>query len=92
MKKALTILFLSLSAIIILDSLNAVHALMMFLLAGVIPGTNIAVSGDRMLEIFTLLIGFTLSRVTINLIRLRAQEVQPAPTPRRRARISSARA
>lgn len=91
MKKALTILFLSLSAIIILDSLNAVHALMMFLLAGVIPGTNIAVSGDRMLEIFTLLIGFTLSRVTINLIR-RAQEVQPTPTPRRRARISSARA
>ncbi len=91
MKKALTILFLSLSAIIILDSLNAVHALMMFLLAGVIPGTNIAVSGDRMLEIFTLLTGFTLSRVTINLIR-RAQEVQPAPIPRRRARISSARA
>lgn len=52
MKKALTILFLSLSAILILDSaLNAVHALMMFLLAGVIPGTNIAISGDRMLRV-----------------------------------------
>lgn len=92
MKKALTILFLSLSVILILDSLNAVHALMMFLLAGVIPGTNIAISGDRMLEIFTLLIGFTLSRVTINLIRLREQTPEQTRTPRRRARVSNARA
>ena len=92
MKKALTILFLSLSAIMILDSLNAVHALMMFLLAGIIPGTNVAISGDRMLELFTLLIGFTLSRITLGLIRLRSQET-PVTTPvRRRARISSARA
>lgn len=65
MKKALTILFLSLSAMIILDSLNAGHALMMFLLAGVIPGTNTAISGSTMLEIFTLLIGFTLARVSL---------------------------
>lgn len=92
MKKALTILFLSLSAIIILDSLNTVHALTMFLLAGVIPGTNIAISGDRMLEIFTLLIGFTLSRVTLNLIRLREQAPEHTQTSRRRARVSSARA
>lgn len=91
MKKALTILFLSLSAIIILDSLNAVHALMMFLLAGVIPGTNITVSGDRMLEIFTVLIGFTLSRVTLNLIHLRERATEK-PIARRHTRVSSARA
>jgi hypothetical protein len=90
MKKALTILFVSLSAILILDSLNAVHALMMFVLAGVIPGTNIALSADRTLEIFTLLIGFTLSRVTLNLIRLRAYEHTTAP--KRRVAIASARA
>ncbi len=92
MKKALTILFLSLSAILILDSLNAVHALMMFLLAGVIPGTNIAISGDRMLEFFTLLIGFTLSRITTHLIRLRTQQGEASPTPRHRVRVSNARA
>ena len=70
MKKALTILFVSLSFIMILDSLNAGHAVVMFFLAGVIPGTNFAISADRMLEGFTLLIGFTLSRVFLYLIRL----------------------
>lgn len=69
MKKRLAIIFTALSIIIMLDSLNAVEALFMFLLGGVIPGTNVVVSGARMLEVFTLLIGFTLSRVTLNLLR-----------------------
>lgn len=63
MKKALTILFLSLSLVIILDSLNAGEALFMFFLAGVIPGTDIIINASRMLEAFALLIGFTLSRL-----------------------------
>jgi len=92
MKKALTILFLSLSIMIILDSLNAGHALFMFLLAGVIPGTNIAISASNMLEFFTLLIGFTLSRVTINLIRIAEANRGTATLPARRVRVSSARA
>ena len=69
MKKALTITFTALSVIIILDSLNAGHAIVMFILAGIIPGTNTAISAANMLEVFTLLIGFTLSRVTLNLLR-----------------------
>lgn len=69
MKKILTIFFVSLSAMIILDSLNAGHALMMFLLAGVIPGTNVAISAGNMLEIFTLLIGFTLARVVLSVLK-----------------------
>lgn len=69
MHKILTILFISLSASMIFDSMNAGHALVMFFLAGVIPGTNIAIEADRMLELFTLLIGFTLSRITLYLIR-----------------------
>lgn len=71
MKKTITIILTILSGILILDSLNAGQAVAMFLLAGIIPGTNIAISGARMFEIFTLLIGFTLSRVTLNLIRLK---------------------
>jgi hypothetical protein len=59
-----------LSILMILDSLNAGHALVMFVLAGVIPGTNIAIDAGRMLELFTLLIGFTLSRLTLYLVRL----------------------
>lgn len=53
----------------ILDSMNAGHALVMFLLAGIIPGTNIVIEAGRMFEFFTLLIGFTLSRITISLFR-----------------------
>lgn len=92
MKKTLTIIFVALSAIIILDSLNAGHALFMFFLAGIIPGTNIAISATRMLEIFTLLIGFTLSRVTIAWIRSAETRHANAPARLRRVRISSARA
>ncbi len=92
MKKALTILFISLSFILILDSVNAGHALVMFFLAGVIPGTNIAISATNMLEVFTLLIGFTLSRVTISLIRLRDTDDEGTIPAQRRPRISSARA
>lgn len=70
MKKTLTILCISLSALMILDSMNAGHALVMFFLAGVIPGTNVAIDAARMLELFTLLIGFTLSRITMSLMRI----------------------
>lgn len=73
MKKLLTIVFISLSAILILDSMNVGQAVTMFLLAGVIPGTNVALSGATMLELFALLIGFTLARVAhtlTNLIRV----------------------
>ena len=69
MKKALTLTFISLSLVLILDSMNAGHAIMMFLLAGVIPGTTIALEASRMLELFALLLGFTLSRIAMNVIQ-----------------------
>lgn len=69
MKKTLTIIFTILSLVIILDAFNAGEALFMFYLAGVIPGTDLAINANRMLEIFTLLIGFTLSRIAITLFR-----------------------
>lgn len=77
MKKVITIIFVILSIVIILDSMNAVHALAMFFLAGIIPGTNIALSATSMLEAFTLLIGFTLSRVVLGIIRV-AGKAQPS--------------
>ena len=69
MKKSLTILFISLSALLILDSLNAGQALVMFLFAGVIPGTNTTISGATMLEVFLLLSGFTLARLTLLVLK-----------------------
>ena len=67
MKKTFTIIFTILSALLILDSMDVSHAIAMFLLAGIIPGTNIALNPDRMLELFALLIGFVLARVSIRL-------------------------
>ncbi|MGH7218664.1 MAG: hypothetical protein ACREGE_04455 [Candidatus Microsaccharimonas sp.] len=82
MKKALTLLFTLLSILIILDSLNAGHAVAMFLLAGVIPGTNLVLDATRTLELFLLLSGFTLSRIILNAVRIviarRAQVATPA--------------
>lgn len=66
MKKTITITLISLSALIILDSLNAGQALMMFFLAGVIPGTNIAIDAGRALELFALITGFVLARIALN--------------------------
>lgn len=84
-KKVIIIACIAASAFIILDSMNAAHALFMFFLAGIIPGTNIAVSATQMLEIFAVLIGFTLSRITSNLVRLSLTPRIDTPTPRARA-------
>ncbi len=85
MKKNITIVLTIVSAVLILDSLNIGHSLMMFLLAGVIPGTNIAIDGAQMLELFALLAGFTLARVSSNLIAV-------AVAHRTSGRIAQARA
>lgn len=63
MKKALTIIFIILSAILVLDSMNMWHAFAMFYLAGEIPGTRQSISATTMLEVFALLIGFVISRI-----------------------------
>lgn len=68
MRKVIIITCLTLSGLIILDSLNAGHALMMFLLAGVIPGTNIALSATITLEFFALMTGFVVARLVRTLI------------------------
>ncbi|MDB5161723.1 MAG: hypothetical protein JWM52_231 [Candidatus Saccharibacteria bacterium] len=66
MRRVVIISCVILSGLMILDSLNAGHALMMFLLAGIIPGTSIALSADVMMQFFALLIGFVLARVIGN--------------------------
>lgn len=81
MKKALTLLFTALAILIILDSMNAGHAVAMFLLAGVIPGTNSVLDATRTLEIFLLLSGFTLSRIILNITRLLIAHRNTAPAP-----------
>lgn len=63
MKKSIAIAFIIMSLLLILDSFDFSHTLMMFLLAGIIPGTNIAINGTQMLQIFAVAGGFTVARV-----------------------------
>ena len=49
MKKTISNICLILAGLIILDSAGASHWLMLFLLAGVIPGTNILISPVEMM-------------------------------------------
>ncbi len=74
MKKSLAIFFTILSALLILDSVNFSHAIMMFLLAGVIPGTNITLDGAQMLEFIALVAGFVVARTVTYLFNLRLSE------------------
>jgi len=64
MKKLITTTCLILSALLILDSMNAGQALAMFYLAGQVPGTNTSVSASTMMEFFALLTGFVLARIS----------------------------
>ena len=64
MKKAITLICITLSIILILDSFNVWHAVAMFYLAGVIPGTRTALNAETMLSLFALLIGFVLARIS----------------------------
>lgn len=64
MKKKLSIIFICLSAILILDSANVGHALMLFVLAGIVPGTNTVLSAQQTLELFALLLGIVIGRLS----------------------------
>lgn len=76
MKKALTIILTIATLFLMFDALNAGQALMMFFLAGVIPGTNHAIGASQMLILFALLAGFVIARLTLYVVRTRsAQEV-----------------
>jgi hypothetical protein len=63
MKKVITLSALVGSLIIILSSFQFGHALAYFLLAGIIPGTDIVVSPSQMLVILALVAGFAIARL-----------------------------
>lgn len=69
MKKLLTIIFIVFSALLILDSMNAGHALTMFLLVGIVPGTNITVNANTMLSVIAGVLGFTVARTSIFFVK-----------------------
>jgi hypothetical protein len=78
MKKTIAFIFILLSLALILDSVNFSHALMMFYLAGIVPGTNIAIDAARMLEFFTLIAGFIFARIIMLITRSMNPRSQPS--------------
>lgn len=68
MKRRIIITSLILSGILILDSMNIPHALMMFLIAGNIPGTAVYLDADTMLALFMMIFGIMSGRLTSRLI------------------------
>ena len=64
MKKTLILTLTILSALLILDSMNAWHAVAMFYLAGEIPGTHHSLSAATMMEVFAMLTGFVIARIS----------------------------
>lgn len=79
MRKLISLLFILLSLAIFFDVTNAGYALLLFVTVGVIPGTNEALSPTASLQIFSLLAGFFISRLTISFVDTaqRAQYFQP---------------
>ncbi len=69
MKKTITLIFIFSSLVLILDSFDVSHALMMFYLVGIIPGTNISIDAARMLEFFALFTGFIFARIVNSTFR-----------------------
>lgn len=73
MKKIITITSLILSAMLILDSMNAGSALMMFIIAGQVPGTTVSIDASSMLFMFMLISGIIAGRLTNKLIATMSQ-------------------
>ncbi len=82
MKKTITITSLILSAVLILDSMNVGAALVMFVIAGQVPGTSTSLDANTLLFFYVLVGGFIASRLTKRLITALAS------TPRLRSVVN----
>lgn len=80
MKKVVIITSLLLSSLLILDSMNVGSALVMFVIAGQVPGTNVSIDAGAMLFFFMLVGGIISGRLTSlaysTLLKIRRQSAR----------------
>ena len=69
MKQVITITALIGSLIIILSTFHIGNAIAYFLLAGVVPGTDIVISPSEMFVLIAGVAGFSIARLTISPLR-----------------------
>ncbi|HMM62471.1 MAG TPA: hypothetical protein PKC86_02835 [Candidatus Saccharibacteria bacterium] len=88
-KKVIVIACLAASLLIFLATINFAHGLIMFLMAGIIPGTNFVLSPTQMLIFMLILTGLFLYR--FGFVPLRNKSHQPTtskkPASKRLSRV-----
>lgn len=85
MKKAVITFCLIGSGLIILSSLNIMHSLTLFFLAGVIPGTNIALTPVEMMAASATAITIVVLRITVWPRLAKAFFLEPPVVKKKRA-------
>ncbi len=65
MKKIVVITCIVASLILIFDSIGIWHMMMMFLFAGIIPGTNFALTSAQMIVLIAVLFGLIIVQIGI---------------------------
>lgn len=65
MKKAITIICTVSALLLILDSMNAANSILLFVFAGVIPGTNLLVSPSVMMTATAMAMVIVILRLTV---------------------------
>lgn len=73
-KKVIVIACLAASLLIFLTTIDFVHGLIMFLMAGIIPGTSIILSGTQMLIIIAILSGLAVYQFGVRLTLYRLSQ------------------
>lgn len=76
MRKTIIITSLTLSAILILDSMNAFNEVVFFVIAGKLPGTDFYLDASVLLPVYALLGGIVTGRLSQRLITLISQPKQ----------------
>ena len=69
MRNTVIITSLILSAILILDSMNAFNELIFFVIAGKIPGTDLYLEASLLLTIYALIAGIITGRLSVRYSR-----------------------
>jgi len=90
MKKAIIFVCLIGPILLLLDTVNAVDALMLFLFAGLVPGTDIRITPISMMSATATAITTIVLRLTV-WPRLSSALFLPAPTPAPRKKRASRR-
>lgn len=80
--KTIVTICLVLSGLIILDTINFGQMLMMFFLAGIIPGTHFALSASSMMELYAVLAGFVVGRITSKRLIAVIEHISPKTVSR----------